>query len=80
MAKQVTLLPHRQRRAHQGPSPPLDSEITPKAKLCFGISDRSNAEAIIKTTSANPFTVTVTGEEERKTDLLQKLQEDLKGG
>jgi hypothetical protein len=37
-----------------------------------------SVQADIKTASTNPFVDTK--EEERKTDVLQKLQEDLKGG
>ncbi len=56
----------------------MESEITLKIKMSFGILDLPSPQANTSVANANPFAVA--GKEERGTYLLQKLQEDLKGG
>ncbi len=77
MAEHTASPPHLLKRTQQGTSPLSNHESTPRARLNFGITGPAITPADGKTESDNPFT---TGEEAHRTDCLQKLNEDLRGG
>jgi hypothetical protein len=78
MAKHIASPPHLLKRTQQGISPLSNHESTPKARLNFGITSSAITPADGKIANDNPFAKT--GEEAHRTDHLQKLNEDLKGG
>jgi hypothetical protein len=78
MAEHTASLPHLLKRTQQGTSPLSNHESTPRARLNFGIIGRAITLVDGKTASDNPFAKT--SEEAHRTDRLQKLNEDLRGG
>jgi hypothetical protein len=78
MVEHIASPPHLHNRAHQGISPLPNHESTPRTILNFEITDPALTSADGKTASDNPFAEA--SEEAHRTDLLQKLHEDLNGG
>ncbi|CAN5974121.1 unnamed protein product [Sphagnum jensenii] len=78
MAEHIASSPYLLKRTQQGTSPLSNHESTPKARLNFGIIGPAITPVDGKTASDNPFAET--SEEAHRTDCLQKLNEDLRGG
>jgi hypothetical protein len=78
MAEHTTSPPHLLKKVQQGTSPLSNHESTPRARLNFGITGPAITSTDGKTAIDNPFAET--GEEAHRTDRLQKLNEDLRGG
>jgi len=78
MAEHTASPPHLLKRTQQGTSLLSNHESTPRTRLNFGITGPAITLTNGKTVSENPFTET--GEEAHRTNRLQKLNEDLRGG
>ncbi len=78
MVEHIASPPHLQNRAQQGIPPLPNHESTPRTRLNFEITDPAKTPADGKITSDNPFVEA--SEDAHRTDLLQKLHEDLSEG